>query len=196
MGRVRMPSPAMIVALVALASSLAGGAYAQTLKRNSVRSKQIARNAVKSPDIAPNAAKGVDVNEATLGLVPNADRLDGLDSTALVRSFAGHIAEFDSGVVFSVPELEVAILGDTQGASSNAFRVRNDSGDDVLLNELILHQEALDIVDPNSTSANQNEDGPFLLIAKSHPDLALVFGCANAAQLYCFGQLMRAPAGG
>jgi hypothetical protein len=64
---------ANVMATVAVFLALGGGAYALKLGRNSVRSKQI----------APDAAKGVDVDEASLAKVPDADKLDGLDSTVL-----------------------------------------------------------------------------------------------------------------
>jgi hypothetical protein len=194
-----MPSPAMIVALIALACSLAGGAYAVVkLRPNSVRSKQIARNAVKSPDIAPNAAKGIDVNEATLGKVPDADKLDGLDSTALVRSFGAHINDTAPDLIFTVPEMEVSIVGDLGAASSNGFRIKNDSNDTVRMSDLEFAQEADLSVPANTTSADQlgGSTGPFVVTAESHPDLLLLFGCVDHGVQYCFGQLMRAPAGG
>jgi hypothetical protein len=37
-------------------------------------------------DVSDNSLTGTDVNEGSLGLVPNADKLDGLDSTALVSN--------------------------------------------------------------------------------------------------------------
>lgn len=55
----RKPSPAMLVALVALFSSLTGGATAATvLKANSVHSKQIAPRSVQLSDLAMNARPG------------------------------------------------------------------------------------------------------------------------------------------
>lgn len=67
---------ANVMATIAVFLALGGGAYAITLKRNSVGSKQI----------KPDAVKGVDANESTFGTVPDADRLDGLDSSAFATS--------------------------------------------------------------------------------------------------------------
>jgi hypothetical protein len=54
--KVPRPSPAMVVACVALSVALGGGAYAQSqLARNSVGTQQIRANAVTGPKIAPNA---------------------------------------------------------------------------------------------------------------------------------------------
>jgi hypothetical protein len=82
-----------------------GAAYAAGLGPNVVKSRNIAPRAVKTSDlgkravrtakIAPRAVTGnriakdtvvgANVAEATLGTVPNADLLDGLDSSVLVR---------------------------------------------------------------------------------------------------------------
>src|SRR5215207_8231440 len=54
--RLRKPSPAMLVALVALLVALGGSSYAAvTLSKNSVTSKHIKNGQVKRPDIAKNA---------------------------------------------------------------------------------------------------------------------------------------------
>ena len=78
------PSPAMVVACVALAVALGGTSFAaiEALPRNSVGAKQLKRNAVTGPKIKANAVngakvannslRGADVNEATLGTVPTA----------------------------------------------------------------------------------------------------------------------------
>src|SRR5437867_3907972 len=104
------PSPAMVVALVALSVALAGTASAIP-GRNRVKRDDIARNAVQSSDIRKNAIRtrhikkhqvtrsriasrsidsalvaddsltGADVLESSLAKVPDADRLDGKDSS-------------------------------------------------------------------------------------------------------------------
>jgi hypothetical protein len=58
---------------------------ARHLRARSVARTKLARGAVDGPAIADGAVTGIDVNEATLGTVPGADRLDGLDSTDLLR---------------------------------------------------------------------------------------------------------------
>ena len=98
------PSPAMVVACIALTVALGGTSYATIkLPKNSIGAKQLKKSAVTRPKIksnavngakvADNALTGADVNEATLGIVPsatsasnaaNADTLDSLDSTALL----------------------------------------------------------------------------------------------------------------
>jgi len=58
----RRPSPAMIVAVVALVSSLTGGAVAATL----ITSGDIAKNAVKSKHIANGKVKNKDLKDNTI----------------------------------------------------------------------------------------------------------------------------------
>jgi hypothetical protein len=104
----RMPSPATVIACIALMVALSGTGYAVTaLPRNSVGTAQLKANAVKSAKVAANTLNGGDINEATLGRVPlansanladtaanatnaqsaaNADRLDTLDSTDFLRA--------------------------------------------------------------------------------------------------------------
>ena len=78
------PSPAMVVACIALTVALGGTSVAaiQALPRNSVGAKHLKRNAVTGPKIKANAVTGAkvannsitgaDVNEGSLGTVPSA----------------------------------------------------------------------------------------------------------------------------
>ena len=77
------PSPAMVVACIALTVALGGTSYAAiTLPKNSVGTKQLKKNAVTglkvkanaitSPKVASNSLTGSDINEASLGTVPSA----------------------------------------------------------------------------------------------------------------------------
>lgn len=84
--RAILPSPAMIVAIIALVLATAGSAIAVKksvkLPRNSVRAKQlkpkavttgkIANNAVTSRNIVDHALTGADINIHALGTVPSA----------------------------------------------------------------------------------------------------------------------------
>jgi hypothetical protein len=65
------PSPAMVVASVALVIALTGSAFA-ALGRNTVSSRQIKNNSIKSKDLKNDQVKGVDVLESSLGTVPSA----------------------------------------------------------------------------------------------------------------------------
>ena len=92
MGRlVRRPSPAMVVALVALFVSLGGVSYGfatgaidsreiknntirtQDIRNNEVRGRDIRNSTIRSEDIGANQVKGPDVLESSLGIVPSAN---------------------------------------------------------------------------------------------------------------------------
>jgi hypothetical protein len=51
------------------------------IANDAVGGGEIAANAVGGSEVADDSLTGADVNESTLGTVPNADTLDGLDST-------------------------------------------------------------------------------------------------------------------
>jgi hypothetical protein len=91
---------ANVTATLALFLAVTGGtAFAVTaIDDNSVRTNHIVNDEVRSgdvrddtltngglasPDIRPNALTGSDVNESTLGSVPNANRLNGKSSTEI-----------------------------------------------------------------------------------------------------------------
>jgi len=109
--RMRRPSPAMAMALAALMLSAGGTATAGVLitsadiKDNTIRSadihdetigsRDIDNGALSGVDVARNSLTGADVAESSLGKVPNAHRLDGVDSTRFVRktdSFTRHFS--------------------------------------------------------------------------------------------------------
>lgn len=67
------PSPAMVIACLALGIALGGTSYAAIkLPKNSVGTKQLKKNAVTSPKVKNNAITGADVLESSLGQVPSA----------------------------------------------------------------------------------------------------------------------------
>jgi hypothetical protein len=77
MGRIRrfLPSPAMVVAVVALVLSLSGGAYAlvitgKSIKNGSVTTKDIRNHSLTGSDIRKDKIGGGAIKEATLGAVP------------------------------------------------------------------------------------------------------------------------------
>jgi hypothetical protein len=74
---VRLPSPAMIVACIALTVALGGTSYAAIrLPAGSVGTKQLKRGAVTGVKVKGNALGGVQINEARLAKVPSARRAD------------------------------------------------------------------------------------------------------------------------
>ncbi len=72
---VSRPSPAMVIAVIALIVALAGTAYAgskigsKQLKKNAVSTKKIKNNAVTSAKIANNAVTGAKLANGAVGVV-------------------------------------------------------------------------------------------------------------------------------
>ena len=87
---VRYPSPAMVVACLALLVSLGGTGYAAIkLPKGSVGTKQLKKSAVTSPKVKNNALTGADIKETTLGRVP-------LAALATTATNAAHATVADS----------------------------------------------------------------------------------------------------
>ena len=105
--RVGRPSPAMVVALIALVCALTGTAWAASgLAKNSVGTRQlktkavttgkIASNAVNSTKVANNSLSGADINLSALGTVPNATNAVSAGNAGTV---GGHSAACPPGTV-------------------------------------------------------------------------------------------------
>jgi hypothetical protein len=119
-----MPSPAMVVACVALIVALGGSAYA-ALSKNSVKSKQIAPKAVKTSELAKAAVKGSKIadraiSEAKLldGAVTSAKIADETISSADLGPLAVKIA--DLGVVVNSRYADAPLPDDGTRASAVA----------------------------------------------------------------------------
>lgn len=124
--KISRPSPAMIVALIALFAALSGSAYA-ALGKNTVGSKQLkakavttgklANNAVNSAKVAKGSLTGEDINVGALGTVPNATSASQAGNSNTV---GGHAAScpgsttlirgvcFDSSPNSAAPNLKAA----------------------------------------------------------------------------------------
>ena len=62
----RRPSPALVISIIALIAALTGSAYAATLGKNSVGSRQLKSKSVTTGKIANNAVTGAKVAKQTL----------------------------------------------------------------------------------------------------------------------------------
>jgi hypothetical protein len=92
------PSPAMVVACIALVVSLAGTSYAAvTLPRNSVGTKQLKRDAVTSIKIKNNAVTGADVLESSLAKVRFAKTADTATSVGADAVGSANVVNASSG---------------------------------------------------------------------------------------------------
>jgi hypothetical protein len=78
---IKRPSPAMVVAVIALITALSGTAWAalgknsvgtRQLKAKAVTTGKIANNAVTGVKVAPNTLTGANINVNALGVVPSA----------------------------------------------------------------------------------------------------------------------------
>ena len=95
---VKRPSPAMVVAVIALICALSGTAYA-ALGKNSVGSRQLkakavttgklANNAVNGAKVADGSLTGADINISALGTVPTAANAA---SASNANTVSGHSA--------------------------------------------------------------------------------------------------------
>jgi hypothetical protein len=97
------PSPALVVAVVALIAALSGTAYAalgknsvgtRQLKSKAVTSGKIANNAVTSAKVAQGSLTGADINLSALGTVPSATTATTAGDAGTV---GGHSASCPSG---------------------------------------------------------------------------------------------------
>jgi hypothetical protein len=91
-----IPSPAMVVALVALFMALGGSAYAlvitgASIKNGSVAGRDIKNRSLTGSDVAGNRIGGKAIKESSLGTVPGASVANGVTRFAVVTG-AGVIA--------------------------------------------------------------------------------------------------------
>lgn len=102
---IRRPSPAMVVALIALFAALTGTAFAalgknsvgsRQLKAKAVTSGKIANNAVTGAKVASGSLTGADINVGALGTVPSATSAS---SAGNANTVGGHSASCPGGTV-------------------------------------------------------------------------------------------------
>lgn len=103
----RIPSPSLLVAMIALFVALSSTAYAASLQKNSVTTKTIKNSAVTGAkiksstitgsDVKNNSLTGADINESSLGNVPSASTAGSATSAATAAGVAAN--SIDSGSV-------------------------------------------------------------------------------------------------
>lgn len=132
--KLRSPSPATVIALVALFVSLGGTTWAVTqigsrqVKNNSLRGIDLRNNDVRGKDVRNKSLTSMDIKDGTLTSedvqsAANSDRLDNLDSTDFLRSsrqvnLFNKIAAGGSATVFEGQGLTV-----TASCSANAATI-------------------------------------------------------------------------
>ena len=77
---------AHVLALIAIVLAVGGNAFAFTLGKNSVGTKQLKKNAVIGAKVKNNSLTGSDINEATLGVVPSAQTLGGMSASQITEA--------------------------------------------------------------------------------------------------------------
>src|SRR4051794_5646185 len=91
MKRLRLPSPALVIALVALFFSVGGSAYGliitgRSIKNGTVTGADIKNHSLASRDVKHNSLGGAAILESKLGPVPFAGTADGVVHQAVVGS--------------------------------------------------------------------------------------------------------------
>ena len=106
---------ANVVATLALFLALSGASYAairigsrsiinnsvrsQDLRNNDIRSRDIRQRTIQAGDILTDTITGHQVRESTLGTVPNADKLDGFDSSSFRLACPADTQRFGGGCI-------------------------------------------------------------------------------------------------
>ena len=101
-----LPSPAMVVACLALLVALGGTGYAAIkLPANSVGTKQLKRSAVTGVKVKSNTLGGTQINESKLGRVPSATRATSADTaTSATSATSAPVARLDyASAVVALP---------------------------------------------------------------------------------------------
>jgi hypothetical protein len=109
--RLGRPSPALVIAVVALVVAMVGTGYgAINLPKNSVGTKQLKKNAVNGAKVKNRSLTGKDINLKKLGTVPSAASAASA-GTANTATNAVHAGRADSAALAdSIPPAEQAHL--------------------------------------------------------------------------------------
>jgi hypothetical protein len=87
----RRPSAPLVISMVALFAALGGTSYAaakitgKEIAKKTITYKNVKNETLGPKKIKPESLTGDQINETTLGPVPTADTIDGVDSAALMR---------------------------------------------------------------------------------------------------------------
>jgi hypothetical protein len=92
----RRPSPALVIAMLALFVALGGTGYAaatgsidgREIKNNTISTNDIRSNTVRGSDVRTNTLTGSDISETRLGKVPSASKADSATSATSAANAA------------------------------------------------------------------------------------------------------------
>jgi hypothetical protein len=137
--RLSRPSPALVVAIIALFVAMGGSAYAGfSVPRNSVGSKQLKKNAVTNKKIAGSAVTGAKIangtitgakiNLSTLGTVPSAN-------TANTAASATHASTADNATAVGGKPIRWLLVDKTGSIveQSGGFSVTNPAAGEYIV---------------------------------------------------------------
>jgi hypothetical protein len=118
-----LPSPAMVVAVVALIASLTGSAYAalvitgKSIKNGTVTTKDIRNRSLSGTDMRRDGIGGGSIKESTLGAVPSAYLAGGAGRFAVVNAAGQAVRGRDISSVARTSEgrYQVIFNGDVRG---------------------------------------------------------------------------------
>ncbi len=88
------PSPAFVIAIVALFAAMGGTGYAaatitgKSIKNNTITTSDIKSNTVRGSDVRTNTRTGSDISESKLGKVPSSGKADSATAAATAGSAA------------------------------------------------------------------------------------------------------------
>lgn len=162
------------------------------LKRKAVSAAAIANGAVTGPKLADGAVTGAKVDESTLGIVPNADLIDGVDSGDLmrgsgrVRAFSGTDAPGGTpSAPFTLGDGQFTLACQDPASQGSALTFTNTSGavasvwtdkvqDGFAIGHQIFHSSV-----PNGGNASVTVSGPVVSSGQS----LIKFTIATGARL-------------
>lgn len=111
--RVKRPSPALVISLVALFVALGGSAYAakkigtKEIKANAITTGKIKKNAITTAKIKKEAVTGAKINEVSLGAVPNATNAVNATNAENAKNWSRY---YTSGLKKASPGQTVTLL--------------------------------------------------------------------------------------
>ena len=112
--RLRRPSPALVISLVALFVALGGTTYAATsLPKNSVGTKQLRKNAVTASKLKKGAVTAAKINTTGLAvpIAKNADSATYADLATDAADLGGHPASYYSVATLQSGQSESGVFG-------------------------------------------------------------------------------------
>ncbi|MBJ7348122.1 MAG: hypothetical protein JHC87_06090 [Thermoleophilaceae bacterium] len=143
--KLRQPSPALVVSVIALVFAMSGTGYAVS----QINGAKLKKGSVTGNKLKKNTLTGTQVNEAKLEKVPsataadnaaNADKIDGVDSTSLVQSTnLVHVTKTmmagdDDATLVTNGDISVKLRCENSGGSDRLFVYAATTADGAVLN--------------------------------------------------------------